>query len=76
MGEIQNLYNQFLGIFPDFLQPFISIALALLLIYSVFQTVKQNFIWLIALIVLLPASIPILKDVFTAVVAFIKVLLP
>jgi hypothetical protein len=76
MGQLQALYNEFLNIFPGFLHPFISIALALLLAYSIFQTVKQNFIWIIALIVLLPASIPILKDTLAAVIGVIKFLLP
>jgi len=74
MDQIQKLYLDFLKMFPTFLQPFVSIALAALFIYSVFQTIKRNFIWLILLVIMLPASIPILKGVFQAVVTFAKFL--
>ncbi len=74
MAEIQKLYLDFLNMFPAFLQPFVSIALAALFIYSIFQTIKRNFIWLILIVIMLPASIPILKGVFEAVVTFAKFL--
>lgn len=74
MQEIQKIYAQFLGIFPQALHPFISILLGLFLIYSVVQVLKKDFIYLIILVILLPASIPILKDVGLAIVQFIKFL--
>lgn len=70
-----NLYQQFLSIFPPSLHPFISIALAVFLIYSLIQVLRKDFIYLIILIVLLPASIPILKDVAETLLQFIKYLL-
>ena len=75
MQEIQNLYAQFLNIFPASLHPFISIALAVFLVYSLIQVVRKDFIYIIVLVVLLPASIPILKGVGESVVQLIKFLL-
>lgn len=75
MSEIQNLYLQFLSSFPSSLRPLISLGLALLVIYSVFKVIKKDFVYLIALIVLLPASVPILKSVWEGVLAFVKFLL-
>lgn len=75
MQAIMDLYQQFLSIFPASLHPFISIALAVFLIYSIIQVVRKDFIYLIILIVLLPASIPILKDVAETLLQFIKYLL-
>lgn len=75
MSEIQNLYLQFLSNFPASLQPLISLGLALLVIYSVFKVIKKDFVYLIALVVLLPASVPILKSVWEGVLAFVKFLL-
>jgi len=75
MNEIQNLYIEFLSNFPTNLQPVISIGLAVLLVYAIFKVIKKDFIFLIALVVLLPASVPILKSVWQGVVAFIKFLL-
>ncbi len=75
MQFLQDLYNQFLGFFPSFLHPIISIAVVVFLVYSIIQTVKRNFIWLILLIILLPASIPVLKTVVDVLIKFIKWLL-
>ena len=75
MNEIQNLYLDFLLNFPENLRPIISIGLAVLLVYAIFKVIKKDFVYIIALIVLLPASIPILKSVWVGVVSFIKFLL-
>jgi hypothetical protein len=75
MEYLQDLYQQFLNFFPAWLHPFISIAVVVFLVYSIVQALKRNFIWLILLVILLPASIPILKNVVEALVGFIKYLL-
>jgi len=75
MSEIQNIYLEFLLNFPEHLRPIISIGLAVLLIYAVFKVIKKDFIYIIALIILLPASIPILRNVWEGVVTFVKFLL-
>lgn len=75
MQELQNLYYQFLSVFPPVLHPFISIALAVFLVYSIIQVIRRDFIYIIALIILLPASIPILKSLGQALVQLIKFLL-
>lgn len=75
MEFLQNLYDQFLGFFPGFLHPFISIAVVVFFVYSVVQALKRNFIFLIVLVVLLPASIPILKHVVEVIIAVVKYLL-
>ena len=75
VAEIQNLYLQFLGNFPANLRPIVSIALAVLIVYSIFKIIKQDFLWIIVLIVLLPGSWPILQSIWQGVLAFIKFLL-
>ena len=75
MEFLTGLYQQFLGFFPNFLHPFISIAVVIFLIYSIVQAIKSNFIFLIIIVVLLPASIPILKSVADILINFIKYLL-
>ena len=69
------MYLQFLGNFPATLRPVISLGLALLVVYSVFKVIKKDFVYIIALVVLLPASVPILKSVWEGVVYFVKFLL-
>lgn len=75
MDQIQSLYLQFLVNFPESLRPFISIALAVLLIYSIFKAIKKDFVYIIVLVILLPSSLSILKSVWGYVVEFIKFLL-
>jgi hypothetical protein len=75
LAEIQSLYIQFLSNFPLTLRPLISIGLAVLIVYSIFKVLKKDWIFLIALVILLPASQPILQSVWQGVVVFIKFLL-
>ncbi len=75
MNEIQNLYLQFLANFPVGLRPLISIGLAVLVIYSIFKVIKKDFLWIIVLIIILPGSLPILKNIWEGVLAFVKFLL-
>lgn len=76
MQTLEELYRQFLGFFPVFLQPVISLVIAIFLVFSIIQVIKRNFIYLILLVVLLPAAIPVLKEIWKSVLAVIKFLLP
>ena len=73
--DIQGLYLQFLNNFPENYRPIISIGLAVLIIYSIFKVLKKDWIFLIALIILLPGSKTILMSVWEGFVVFIKFLL-
>ena len=75
MEQIQTLYLAFLANFPANLRPVISIGLAIFLVYAIFKVIKKDFIFLIALVILLPASVPILKSVWEGIVAFLNFLL-
>jgi hypothetical protein len=75
MNQIQELYLQFLNIFPGFLHPVISIILAVLLVIAVIQVIKRNFIYIILLVILLPASLPILRNVWQSVVELFQFLI-
>ncbi len=75
MQEIQKIYLQFLGNFPVNFHPIISVGLAVLIIYSIFKVIKKDFIFLIVLVILLPASAPILKNIWQGIVMLVKFLL-
>ena len=75
MQQIQQLYSNFLNLFPPALHPIISIILVIAIVYSLIQVIKKDFIYLIVLIVLLPASVPILKNIGQTILDFIKFLL-
>ena len=75
MNQIYEIYYQLLGYFPSNIQWIVSLALAGLLILAIFQIIKRNFIFIILLVILLPASVPIVKDVWEHALNFVKFLL-
>jgi hypothetical protein len=75
MSELYSIYNQFLAIFPESLHWVVSLVLAGFLVLAIYQTIKRNFIWIILLIILLPASLPILSNVWDSILELIKFLL-
>jgi hypothetical protein len=75
LGQFSSLYQQFLTNFPEQFHWLVSLILAGLLVFAIFQTIKRNFIWIILLIILLPASIPILTNIWESVVDVVKFLL-
>ena len=75
MSGIFNIYNQFLALFPPSLAPLINIVLGILLVYGIIKVIQKDFIYIILLIVLLPASVPILKNIWDSVVNIVTFLL-
>lgn len=74
LEQIQNVYNSFLGNFPPEFHPYISIILGVVLFVSIVQVLRKQFIWLILLVILLPASVPILKGIAQALIDLLKFL--
>lgn len=75
MDQIFSIYNQFLSYFPQNLHVLVSLALAVLIVIGIFRVIKKDFIYIILLVVLLPASVPILKNIYESLVNIIKFLL-
>jgi hypothetical protein len=75
MDSIYQIYNQFLSYFPASIHPLINIVLAILIIYGIFKVIKQDFVYIILLVILLPASIPILKNIWESILNLVKFLL-
>lgn len=75
MDAIYSIYNQFLNYFPKGLHGVVSLALAILLIFGIYKVLRRQLVYLILLIILLPASVPILKNIWEQLLALIKFLL-
>lgn len=75
MDQITSIYTQFLSNFPQSIHGIVSLSLVVLIVIAVFKVIKRNFIYLILLIILLPASKPILQSVWDGTVNLIKFLL-
>ncbi|MBI4050853.1 MAG: hypothetical protein HY396_02670 [Candidatus Doudnabacteria bacterium] len=75
LQSIYSIYNQFLSYFPERTHGLVSLFLAILLIIGIYKVLKKQFIYLILLVVLLPASVPILKSIWEQLLALLKFLL-
>ena len=75
MQALTSLYNQFLSFFPQKTHGIISLILAILLVIGIYKVLKRQFVYLILLVILLPASVPILKNVWGQVLEILKFLL-
>ena len=75
MPQIISIYNQFLSFFPAGSHWIVSLILAVVLVVAVFKVITRHFIWLILLVILLPASQPILKTLWSGISDLIKFLL-
>ena len=75
MESVYSIYAQFLSYFPDKFHGLVSLALAALLVWGIYKVVRRQFVYIVLLIVLLPASVPILKSVWAQVLELLKFLL-
>lgn len=75
LQSIYSLYNQFLNYFPPKVHGLVSLFLAILLIYGIYKVLRKQLIYLVLLVILLPASVPILKNIWEQLLEFLKFLL-
>ena len=75
MESVYSIYAQFLSYFPEKFHGLVSLALAMLLVWGIYKVVRRQFVYIVLLIVLLPASMPILKSVWSQVLELLKFLL-
>lgn len=75
MDQIMSIYNQFLSYFPQNLHGLVSLALAVLIVIGIIKVIRRDFIYIILLIVLLPASVPILRNIWDSLSNIVHFLL-
>lgn len=75
LDSIYSIYEQFLSYFPKEVHGLVSLALAGLVIFGIYKVLRKQLIYLILLIILLPASVPILKNIWQGILDLIKFLL-
>ncbi|MBP9686235.1 MAG: hypothetical protein KBD66_00345 [Candidatus Doudnabacteria bacterium] len=74
LEQIFGFYARFLDFFPESLRPYVSILVGVCIVVAIFQVIRREFVWLIVLVVLLPASVPILKELLTVLLQFLRYL--
>ena len=75
MNMLFEIYDKFLSIFPEGWAGVISLILVIIIIVSIYQIILKRFIWVIVLVILIPASIPILAKLWDSVISLIMYLL-
>lgn len=75
LDPIYSIYNQFLNYFPKNVHGLISLFLAVLVIFGIYKVLRKQLVYLILLVILLPASVPILKNIWESLLELIKFLL-
>lgn len=69
-----DIFTSFVSAFPHFLQPYVSVLVGIFLIFTVVQIIRRQFVWLIALAILLPSSVAILRSVVEALAGLLRYL--
>ncbi len=69
MERLFDVYNQFIGIFPDQYQWVVSLLLVLAIASFLWSLIKRNWLWVLLLVVLFPGILPILKNIFDSLTA-------
>ncbi len=68
-------YTALIHAFPASWHGPISLVIALLIIGLIWHVIRQSGIWLLLLLILVPALIPVVRDVALALLEFIKIVI-
>ena len=74
LDSIYSIYNQFLSYFPANIRGLVSLFLAALIVYGIYKVLRKQLIYLILLVILLPASVPILKNIWQELLRLLQFL--
>lgn len=74
LDQLISLYSQFLSLFPPELHFWVSLIIFVVLVFWLLDLVKRSLLWLVLLIILLPASIPILRQILEGILSFLRFL--
>jgi len=72
MDQIFHYYDQFLKLFPDNWHTAVSVAIIILMVYLIIHFLRYGVIGIVLLVIFVPASIPVLKDIGLGVLAFVQ----
>lgn len=75
LASIYDIYNQFLSYFPEKIHGLISLFLAVLIVFGIYKVIRRQFVYLILLVILLPASVPILRNIWSQVLELLQFLI-
>ncbi len=72
MNSLFHAYDIFIRNFPTQYQGIVSLGLLAVIIVTLFQLIRKSLLWLFLLVLLVPASIPILSKIGQGILLFLK----
>lgn len=72
MDFLFKAYDSFIVNFPIQYQSLVSLGLLAILIITLFQLIRKSMLWLVLLVIFVPASIPILSNIGRTILEFLK----
>lgn len=75
LSAVYDIYNQFLSYFPENVHWLVSVFLAVLIVFGIYKVLRRQLVYLILLVVLLPASVPILRNIWGELLELLKFLI-
>ncbi len=72
MDWLFHAYDLFISNFPNEYQGFISIGVLAVIVIGLYHLIKKSLLWLVLLLVFVPASIPIISKIGTGLLEFLK----
>lgn len=72
MDFLFRAYDVFITNFPEQYQTIISLGLLAIIVIGLYHMIKKSLLWLVLLIVFVPASIPILTKIGQGVLSFLQ----
>ena len=76
MDQIMMLWQDFISLFPMGLQGLIALLIFVGIVLMLIDLIKRNFIWILLLIIFVPASVPIFRTIVDGVFYFLRNVLP
>lgn len=75
MDFLFKAYDAFIGNFATQYQGLISLGLLAIIIIVLFHLVRKNILWLVLLVIFVPASLPILRKIGEGILLFLQYIL-
>lgn len=73
-SAIYDIYDQFLSYFPPEVHWLVSLVLAALIVFGIYKVLRRQLVYLILLVILLPASVPILRNIWSQLLELLRFL--
>jgi len=71
VNQLIEIYDKFLSFFPDPWHPWISVAIVIFMISLVLRHWKTGLLGIILLVLFVPSSIPVLRNIALAIWALL-----